>query len=84
MAYEVVVHLDDKEAQDLIQTFVDNGADKAMEHLRTFHWQGHHQVIRDDELVFGNGDIVFEVGDPYLAWFNYDRLEAGLFYKLPH
>lgn len=84
MAYEIVAHLNDKDAQELIQEFVDNGAEKAMEQLRLFHDQGHHKIITDDELIFSEGDVVFEVGDPYLGWFNYDKLEAGLFYKLPH
>ena len=84
MAYEIVAHLNDKDAQELIQEFIDNGAQRAMQQLRKHHTKGSHKVISDGDLFFKEHDIIFDVGDPYLAWFNYDTLEAGLFYKLPH
>ncbi len=85
MAYEVVIYMEPKDADKIIEIFFDDGPETAIEELRLYHWQGHHQIIRDDELTFRSDDIVF--GDdksPYLGWINPENYEAGLFYKLPH
>ena len=84
MAYEVVIYLEPVDATKVIELFNTEGAEAALRELRLYHWQGHHQIIADSELEFGDGDIVINNGDPYLGWINPDKYEAGLFYKLPH
>lgn len=84
MSYEVVIYLEPKDADKVIEIYNTEGAEKALEELRVYHWQGHHQVISDEEITFESGDIVFTDGGPYLAWINPEKYEAGLFFKVPH